>query len=397
MGSENGPIKEGHLYISSLGDPSFRGQKLTPFLSSVFTSLMQQAKLYLQWIQYILRQILCDESYIMINVDETSLQNDYLQRSGYVVEMTGKERSAAGCFFQKVTIADTRSHITLVAAISARPGLQHRFPQILIPNDSKITHAERDLYKALQFPIEVMLGQHGWVNSEVMKKLMTRYRRAVREIDPTARLVLLMDSASQHISNDVLKHAQWLGIIVLLIPGKLTWLLQPLDVSVFRPFKSVLKKKLLDNRKIDANGLVSMAERIAIVAATITEVLVDTDWHDSFPKVGASLALDSLRNSIKRLMPDTSDIAGRALTNEELADIVGRHRIDIDTRLFRVPNRILDQRTESQLELGPPPMPPPLEDPEDAEEPVSDALAVPVGFRIPSVRRAPSSAAVSPA
>jgi len=62
---------------------------------------MQQAKLYLQWIQYILRQILCDESYIMINVDETSLQNNYLQRSGYVVEMTGKERSAAGCFLSK--------------------------------------------------------------------------------------------------------------------------------------------------------------------------------------------------------------------------------------------------------------------------------------------------------
>ena len=349
----------------------------------------------MQWIQYILHNILADQSYILINVDETSLQNDYLQRTGYVVEMTGKERSAAGCFFQKVTIADTRSHITLVAAISARPGIQHRFPQILIPNDSKITHAERDLYKALQFPIEVILGEHGWVNSDVMKKLLTRYRRAVREIDPTARLVLLMDSASQHISNDVLKHAQWLGVILILIPGKLTWLLQPLDVSVFRPFKAALKKRLLDNRKDDPNGLVSMQQRIDIVASTITEILVDTEWHSSFPKVGASLALDSLRNTINRLLPDTSDIVGHALSNADIGDIVGRHRIDIDTRLFTVPHRILEERTESQLALDPPPMPPPLEDPEDTEPPASEAVAIPIGIRIPGARRASSSVAVS--
>ena len=279
MGSENGPINRGHVYLSSLDGPTFWGQNLTPFLSYVLLTEMLQAKLYLRWIQYILRTIMADESYIMINVDETSVQNDYLQRSGYVVEMTGKERSAAGCFFQKVTIADTRSHITLVAAISATPGVQHQLPQILIPNDSKITRAERDLYKGLQFPIEIILGQHGWVNGAVMKYLITRYRRAVRAINPSARLVLLMDSASQHISNDVLRHAQWLGVILILIPGKLTWLLQPLDVSVFRPFKSSLKKRLLDNRKEDPNGLVSMAERITIVAQTIQEVLVETEWH----------------------------------------------------------------------------------------------------------------------
>jgi hypothetical protein len=199
----------------------------------------------------------------------------------------------------------------------------------------------------------------------------------------------------QHISNDVLKHAQWLGVILILIPGKLTWLLQPLDVSVFRPFKAALKKRLLDNRKDDPNGLVSMQQRIDIVASTITEILVDTEWHSSFPKVGASLALDSLRNTINRLLPDTSDIVGHALSNADIGDIVGRHRIDIDTRLFRVPHRILEERTESQLALDPPPMPPPLEDPEDTEPPASEAVAIPIGIRIPGARRASSSVAVS--
>ena len=334
---------------------------------------------------------MANENYIMLNLDETSLQNDYIQKRGYVVDMLPEQRTIAGCFFQRVTMSDTRSHTTLVAAIAAKPGVRRHIPQILIPNDSKITVAERSFYSSLQFPVEVMLGHHGWVNTEVMKKLLTRYRRAVRAIDAEARLVLLMDSASQHISNDVLRHAQMLGVVILLIPGKLTWLLQPLDVSVFRVFKDNLKKKLLHIRMADDRGLVSIEQRIIAVHDTILEVLIDMDWSASFPKVGASLHLEDLRATVKRLLPGVLALVPAELNIEQIEDVIGRHRLEIDGRLFRLPRRIIDQRTESQMSLEMPPMPAPLEAPGPEDDETMPPDSEPIGMLLPPRPRASSS------
>ena len=323
--------------------------------------------MYLQWFQWLLKTALRDENVLIINIDETSIQNDYLQRKGYVVEMSGAERTAAGCFFQRVGMSETRSHITLVAAISARPGVQAMLPQIIIPNDTRITRAERAKYQELGAPLEIITGEHGWVNASVMKNLITRYRRAVRDIDPAARLVLLMDSASQHISNDVLRHAQSLNVVLILIPGKLTWLLQPLDVSVFRVFKDVLKTSLLRHRMGSDSGTITMEDRIRILGETISSVLVHRDWSDCFPKVGASLQLDNLRSTLTRILPDASAIQAQQCTLDELADLVGRHRLDIDTRVYRAPLRIMDQRAAAEAlpalpPAAPPELPPPLQE-----------------------------------
>ena len=125
-------------------------------------------------------------------MDETSIQNEYATRKGYVIQMDPAERVQANCFYQRIEMRSTRAHSTLVGVIAARPEVQDKLPQIFIPNWGKLTNAEKDVYKeGLQSPIEVWQGFHGWVTSEVMKQLITRYRAAVRNIDDTATLVLI--------------------------------------------------------------------------------------------------------------------------------------------------------------------------------------------------------------
>ena len=142
-------------------------------------------------------------------MDETSIQNEYATRKGYVIQMDPAERVQANCFYQRIEMRSTRAHSTLVGVIAARPEVQDKLPQIFIPNWGKLTNAEKDVCKeGLQSPIEVWQGFHGWVTSEGMKQLITRYRAAVRNIDDTATLVLVMDAASQHLSKEVLLHAR---------------------------------------------------------------------------------------------------------------------------------------------------------------------------------------------
>ena len=216
-------------------------------------------------------------------MDETSMQNDYATKKGYVVAMAPTEREQAGCFHQRIEMGATRAHSTLAAFISSRPGTQQSMPQIFIPNHSRCTSLElSSLRQALEPPIELWEHLTGWVTTDVMKRMLTRLRQVVRELDASATLVLLMDAASQHISKDVLLHARRLNIILIMILGKLTWLLQPLDVFVFRVLKDVYKHRFLQARVTDDHGVLSNAARHEALNATIQEVLVHKDWSEAF-------------------------------------------------------------------------------------------------------------------
>ena len=53
--------------------------------------------------------------------------------------------------------------------------------------------------------------------------------------------MLILDSATMHISFDIIRYLVSLKINYVFIPKGLTSILQPLDVSVNRPFKDALR------------------------------------------------------------------------------------------------------------------------------------------------------------
>ena len=115
-----------------------------------------------------------------------------------------------------------------------------------------------ELYKEhLHSPIEVWGDSNGWVTQDVMVRMITRYRQVVRQHHPDKQLVIILDAASQHVSKRVLMHARRLNVILVMIPGKLTWLLQPLDVSVFRVLKDRFKKALMTKKMLHPEGIVT--------------------------------------------------------------------------------------------------------------------------------------------
>ena len=62
---------------------------------------------------------------------------------------------------------------------------------------------------------------------------MRRIADTVRRVGATLVPVLLMDCARQHIHRSVFDAAARQGVRLVLIPAKLTWLLQPCDAHVF--------------------------------------------------------------------------------------------------------------------------------------------------------------------
>ena len=52
------------------------------------------------------------EDVVLLNMDETSIQNEYATKKGHVIDMAPLERTAAACLCQRKEIATTRNPMT---------------------------------------------------------------------------------------------------------------------------------------------------------------------------------------------------------------------------------------------------------------------------------------------
>ena len=55
--------------------------------------------------------------------------------------------------------------------------------------------------------------------------------------------LLIMDQASMHITEDIIKEIEKYDTEIIFIPKGMTRILQPLDVSINKPFKTLIRKK----------------------------------------------------------------------------------------------------------------------------------------------------------
>ncbi len=82
-------------------------------------------------------------------------------------------------------------------------------------------------------------SDNGWINSGVYIEWLKFFSRKIPPIRP---VLLIQDGHGTHISIDVIEFARENGIHILCLPAHTTHILQPLDVGVFKSFKSNFSK-----------------------------------------------------------------------------------------------------------------------------------------------------------
>ncbi|KAF0699698.1 Aste57867_9747 [Aphanomyces stellatus] len=80
-------------------------------------------------------------------------------------------------------------------------------------------------------------------------------------------ILLILDGCSSHYSNYIYDEAQRLKIHLLFLPSNSTHLFQPLDVTVFRPFKQAIRREVMeemwsDTTSVDKKNAISIACRV---------------------------------------------------------------------------------------------------------------------------------------
>ena len=269
-------------------------------------------------------------------MDETSVAYSYGRGKGLVVS---KHALPPGRAHRKepVNRSDAKTHISFLAFITHDSMIQPKLPQIFIGNKHKFT---LKLLHALssQVPEGYYLWREesSWNNNRLMCKAMRLLAKHLKDYLTTHKLILVLDVARCHRHSKIYSLAQSLGIVLMYVPAKLTWLLQPADTHVFGRLKTRLRQLWLDLRVESAAGEVSHRDWLAAVFALVRKLLCGFQWHSAFlsdglldeNKIGCRL-LDALGWDAPKALP--SEI----LTTGQLMDLMPRRTKDAHAHIFR--------------------------------------------------------------
>ena len=255
----------------------------TTFFESMLAHFLSQVHGFWSWADWLKQQAAdIGREPVFINLDETSVSKAMPGARGMVVGKPwwpGEVRPQ-----QRVPKKDLRSMITHVGLCTHRTDLQGKLPQIFIGNHYCFTP---DLMaRASQVaPGKVKFWRRtsSWNNSRLMSDILLEIALVLTEF-PGLQPILVFDCASIHLPSSVLRTANALGIWILPVPARCTFLLQPCDTHVFSPYKAYLQNKYRESKNEDGDVTPEAWARTLIDAAT--KFMCSRRWSAAFEQTG---------------------------------------------------------------------------------------------------------------
>ena len=266
--------------------------------------------------------VLPDREYVVLNIDETSVSTMDASTLGLVAMSRIKRAQGWTRPKQSKDRSDTKT--TYVGVISDSPMLQPHLPQVLLPRYTKSKEPPiwlRTSCQATGRPFEYWYNSGGWISSPSMRRWITRLRSTVSSWNPNAWIILVMDCARQHLDVTVIRHLRALGIIPIIIPAKLTWLLQPLDVYVFGELKAVMRANQTSLHMATPDGRAAMGAWVRMNAHSIRQVVVQRSWRGAFAKLGYGPPGSVVHCNLQKYMPQ-EEVTAALPTLAEFAELL---------------------------------------------------------------------------
>ena len=269
-------------------------------------------------------------------MDETSVSA--VKAAGKGMVATCRVKKHARWRQPKDTADRTDVKTTLIGVMCDAPELQPVLPQVVCPRYTKDALPPQhilDLYAAVGSPLEFWHKSSGWVGSQIFIKWITRVRTIVSSFNSSAWIVLTLDCSNAHLNVKTIRHLRRLGVLVVFLPAKLTWLLQPLDVYAFGELKQRIRVAQTALRMSASSGSLDIGSWINGTADAIRHVLVDRDWSDAFAKLGTGCS-DELRSQLRQYVAP-SDLVPRLPTLEQFAAMVNRPaHTDVTRKVYKM-------------------------------------------------------------
>ena len=225
-----------------------------------------------------------------------------------------------------------------------RPDLQPFLPQVIIGNEHTFqARAMRTLVAACPPNVHLIRQKSAWNNAEVCKRVFRLLGAALRAyfsplVSKRLQPVLLMDACRVHLQSGVVAECLAQGIWPIIVPAKLTWLLQPLDTHVFLRYKAYLRTAYQSARLMTADGELQVAQFLQVLLETIRHVLQGRKWARAFDEDGIGEGQAQVSKHImQQLKLNEAPAVLAALPSEEVLKLCYPKGAKVPCKLLRRP------------------------------------------------------------
>ena len=221
---------------------------------------------------------------LIINMDEASVAFHLTGVVGTVLKTGRFSRLRLG---DRAKLSARRGALTYIASICNDPAFNDLLPQILLGNCHQFALWTIQTARA-ELPANLLLWREetSWNNVKIMQKYIKQLCERLGRFLQERAVYLVVDMAACHIHPDVHLYALERGLRMILIPAGMTGTLQPLDVYVFRQFRSKMQELWLDCKGNAEEGQVTLLLWLRVVCAAIQSVVVGKPWQRAFQRVG---------------------------------------------------------------------------------------------------------------
>ena len=247
----------------------------------------------------------CPKPLLLMNLDETGVSLFNGDRKGTVRRVTKKDlrsrRSQEPT--QQATRTEMRGQATHVAIICDDASVQPLLPQVVV-GDHHLLPARvcRDLQQDLPDNVCLLRLKSRWTDKTLMAAILRGIAAALEDIATIKQPVLLLDTAPSHLDASTARLARRLGILLVLVPARTTWLLQPCDTHVFLRYKAVFRHRWLQLKSQDEGGKVSLKDFWSLLVMHVAEFMTSRDWREAFSSTGYEAEAMHITDFIKRTL-----------------------------------------------------------------------------------------------
>lgn len=228
---------------------------------------------------------------VRLNLDETRVLYYVKSGVGNVAVRRGGPGSTRPRPQQIASKGAQRAAMTHVGIVCDDSTLQGYLPQVFIANDHLIRARDVLAVEADLPPCTHLIrGTSSWNNNEKMVRIIGLLGAVLQARAPGALAILSMDAVRLHLSERVLQECASWRIRVVVVPARLTWLLQPLDTHVFAQLKRAIRDAYQERVGREGARALSTQSWVSVVTNTVYCFLRRGQWATAFDHNGFGAA-----------------------------------------------------------------------------------------------------------
>ena len=306
-----------------------------------------------QWWNYLASHCSPEKQLLRLNLDETAVRPYMDPVRGLVVTGTEEARDKP---LRSASRRQQRTCLSHIAIVCDDTSVQPVLPQIIVGNcKAVLKKVQATLAPQLRENVFLLRRKSAWVNADLMVNVLKVLGTVLQPYTDERQPILLMDACPAHLAAKVFRAAARANVWVIIVPAKLTGLLQPADTHVFYRYKMYLRKQLEHFVITSASGSVSIEDLILAINQGVQCVLQKYAWSAAFDANGFSVGQHHTRAKIWRAMgvlPANCKIYSEMLSLEQWQSIWPAGALipcsDIFAwRLPRVPRRGITRSTHT--------------------------------------------------